>query len=173
MKILAAVLLLPSLALGASVSGRITDGTTGLAGMEVRLWAQTTKGFTLQPPGQVVLTDSAGNYTFTGLPAGTWKLDTRMPNGFSGNWGDRWYDVALPTTGGYTPDDADQLVLAPSDALTNMDIAVELNGGFDGRVVDLISQPLGDFLVRAEALVDRRIHHNDLSKTDPVPLADT
>lgn len=167
MKILP-LLLVSSVALGATVSGQITDGTNPIAGMEVRLWAQAAKGFTLAPPGQTVLTNGTGNYTFSSIPAGTYKLDTRMPNGFAGNWGDRWYDVALPSTNGYTPDDADLLVLIATDSLTGMNIAVELNGGFDGRVVNGSNQPMGGFFARAEAIDDRRIHHNDVTKTDAI-----
>lgn len=163
------LLFVSSIALGASVSGRITDGTNPLQGMEVRLWAQTSKGFTLAPPGQVVLTNASGDYTISNIPAGTYKLDTRMPNGFNGNWGDRWYDVAPPSTNGYIAEDADLFVLAATnDDRTGIDIAVELNGGFDGRVINGSSQPLGGFFVRAENVDDRRVHHNDVTKNDTI-----
>jgi uncharacterized membrane protein YgcG len=162
------LILISSVAFGASVSGRITDGTNAISGMEVRLWAQTPKGFTLAAPGQVVLTNGSGDYTISNIPAGTYKLDTRMPNGFSGNWGDRWYDVAPPSTRGYSAEDADLFVLAASDALTNIDISVELNGGFDGRVINGSNQPQGGFFVRAENIDDRRIHHNDVTKNDSI-----
>ena len=62
------------------------------------------------------------------------------------------------------------VVLEDSDALTGMDIAVELNGGFDGRVVNGSNQPQTNFLVRAENMIDRRIHHNDVTKTEAIRL---
>jgi hypothetical protein len=173
MKLLPVVLLVPLVASAASVSGRVTDGATGLAGMEVRLWALTAKGYSFAPPnGQVVLTNATGDYAFTNVPAGSYKVDTRMPNGFSGNWGDRWLDVAAPMANGYVPEDADVLELTAASALTGVDIAVQLNGGFDGRVVNGSSQPQVGIFARAELVSDRRVHHNDTSKSLSVRLGE-
>ena len=115
-----------------------------------------------------MLTNSSGDYTISNIPAGTYKLDTRMPNGFNGNWGNRWYDVAPPSTRGYSPEDADLFVLGANDALSGIDIAVELFGGFDGRAVNGSNQPQGGFLVRAENIDNRRSHHNDVTKNDAI-----
>lgn len=167
MRLAFALALFPLAASAASVSGRITNAVngTGLAGMEVRLWAQTPKGYSFAPPnGQVVLTNGSGDYVFNAVPAGNYKVDVRMPNGFSGNWGDRWYDVAPPSGSGYVPGDADVLELTASSALTGIDIVMELLGGFDGTLLSASNQPLAGFFARAELVADRRVHHNDVTK---------
>lgn len=155
-------------ALAASISGRITSGGTGVAAMEVRLWARTAKGFSFTAPtGRVVTTDATGGYLITNIPAGTYKLDTRMSDTVSGNYGDRWYDVAAPLGNGYLPETADELVLTSTDARTGLDIAVEVNGGLDGRTVASVAAPLGGLFVRLESVADLRVHHVDVSKTTP------
>jgi hypothetical protein len=165
-RFLALVVALPLTAGAASVSGRVASGGTGLAGMEVRLWASTPKGFSFAPPGgRTVLTDSAGNYTFTNVPAGTYKLDTRMSPVVAGNYGDRWLDVMPPTANGYVQADADELVLADGDLRTGLNLDVEVYGGVDLRVVS--GAPLGGLFGRLESLSDARVHHNDTSKTTP------
>lgn len=161
-------LLFASQALAASVSGRITSGGTGIAGMEVRLWARTAKGYSVTAPtARVVTTDAMGNYAITGVAAGTYKLDTRMSTALSDNYGDRWYDVAAPTANGYLQEAADELLLAGTDARTGLDIAVEVNGGLEGRTVASAAAPLGGLIVRLESVADFRLHHNDVSKTTP------
>ncbi|MBI3180086.1 MAG: hypothetical protein HYZ27_10520, partial [Deltaproteobacteria bacterium] len=166
-------MLAPFVASAATVSGRITDGNTGLAGLEVRLWALTAKGYSFAPPnGQVVLSNASGDYTFSSVPAGSYKVDVRMPNGFSGNWGDRWLDAQAPTASGYVPDDADVLVLTDASAVTSADIALQLNGGFDGYVVNGANQPQAGVFARAELVSDRRVHHNDVSKDLAVRLGE-
>lgn len=162
------LILLSGPVLAASVSGRVTSAGTGVADMEVRLWARTAKGYSFQPPnGRVVTTDTNGDFTMTGLAAGTYKVDTRMSMAVSGNFGDRWYDVAAPTSGGYLAEDADELVLAGSDARTGVDIAVEINGGLEARTVSSPTVPIGGLFVRLESVSDFRVHHNDVSKTTP------
>lgn len=158
---------LASSALGASVSGRITSGASGVDGMEVRLWGRTSKGHSfLAPTGRLVTTAADGSYAFTNVPAGTYKLDTRMAPTMSGNYGDRWYDVAPPSSGGYAQQDADDLVLLATDDRMGIDIEVEMNGGLEGRTLHL-GAPLGGLTVRLESLDDLRVHHNDASKTVP------
>lgn len=155
-------------ALSATLSGRITGAGMGLSGMEVRLWARTAKGYSFDPPrGRLVTTDASGNYTFTNVAAGTYKLDTRMNPMLVGNWGDRWFDVAAPTANGYVAADADELVLADPDVRTGLDITVELNGGVDGQTVTPGGTPIGGLTVRLESLADARVHHHDTSKTVP------
>jgi hypothetical protein len=154
--------------LAASISGTITDGTNPVAGLEVRLWTQTAKGYSFTtPPGAVVLSDPSGNYIFNGVPAGTYKIDTRMPNGFLGNWGDRWYDVAPPNSNGYVEADADPITVMATDMVMGLNIVVELNGGFDGRSVNSSNVALGGNFARAEWMADRRVHHNDSTKASP------
>ncbi|MBL8922019.1 MAG: carboxypeptidase regulatory-like domain-containing protein [Myxococcaceae bacterium] len=162
------VMMIASPALAASVSGRVTNLGTGVAGMEVRLWARTPKGFTFTAPnGRLVTTDATGAYAITNVPAGTYKLDTRMSTALSANYGDRWFDVAPPLGNGYLPETADELILGAADARTNVDIAVEVNGGLDGRTLAVAGGPLGGLFVRLESVADPRIHHVDVSKTTP------
>lgn len=156
-------------AFGASIAGRITSAGTGVAGMEVRLWAQTAKGFSFEPPnGQVVTTNASGDYTISNIAAGTYRLDTRMSMVLTANYGDRWLDAAAPTGNGYVPAAADDIVLVATDALTGINIAVDVNGGLEGRTIGTAAAaPLGGLFVRLEALSDFRVHHNDISKTTP------
>jgi len=162
------ILVVSSPALAASVSGRVTNSGAGVADMEVRLWARTAKGYSFQPPnGHVVTTDTNGDYSVTGVAAGTYKVDTRMSMALSGNYGDRWYDAAAPTSAGALAEDADELVLAGSDARTGIDLAVEINGGLDGRTVSSPAVAIGGLFVRLESIADFRVHHNDVSKTTP------
>ncbi|MGV3623002.1 MAG: MYXO-CTERM sorting domain-containing protein [Archangium sp.] len=167
MKAALVVSLTASIAFGASVSGRIHDGTTGVGGMQVRLWGQGPKGYSFQSPyGAVTTADGNGNYTFTGVAAGSYKVDTRMPNGVTGNWGDRWFDAVPPSADGYVMEDADVFTLAASDSLPGLDIQVEVNGGFDGRAVNQGNANQGGIQSRAELISDRRVHHNDTTKSD-------
>lgn len=162
------VILIASPALAASVAGRITNAGTGIAGMEVRLWASTPKGYSFTAPnGRLVTTDATGAYAITNIPAGTYKLDTRMSTALSANYGDRWFDVAPPTGNGYLPETADELVLSSTDARTGLDIAVEVNGGLDARTLAVAGGALGGLFVRLESVADPRVHHVDVSKTTP------
>ncbi len=159
--------LLASGAWAATVSGQITNAGTGIAGMEVRLWAQTPKGYSFTATnGRVVTTDASGNYSIS-VPAGTYKLDTRMGVSVAGNYGDRWYDAAAPSGNGYVQQDADELVLSATDTRGGVDIAVEINGGFDNSTLSAPAVPLGGLFVRVESVTDFRVHHNDVSKTVP------
>lgn len=161
-------LLLSSSALAASISGQVTSGGSGLGAMEVRLWAQTPKGYSFTSAnGRLVVTDAAGNYAISGIPAGTYKLDTRMGSAVVGNFGDRWFDVAAPNGNGYVEEDADELVLGAADARTGVNIAVEANGALTGQTVSAPTTPIGGLFVRLESVTDLRLHHNDVAKTTP------
>lgn len=147
-----------SLALGASVTGRVQDpGSNGLSGMEVRLWGPTAKGYVIT---STTLTNGAGDFSFSAAE-GSYKLDTRMPNGLSGNWGDRWYDA---DGDGYDPAGADVLTLT-SAGLSGLTITVELFGGMDGTAVNAASAPQGGLNARAELMSNRAAHHNDTTKS--------
>jgi MYXO-CTERM domain-containing protein len=144
----------------ATVSGKISDGGGGgLQGMEVRLWAESTKGFDI---ALTETTASDGTYTFSSVSAGRYKLDARMAPGVSGNYGDRWYDVEMPVSGGLVGADADVLDIAANDTLTGLNITLEQWGGLDGRIVSG-GTPVQDLVVRVESEMDHRIHHNDVT----------
>ena len=145
-------------AIAATISGKISDTTgAGLTGMEVRLWADDGKGYSIE---RVEVTAGDGTYSFASVPAGTYKLDARMAPMVTGNYGDRWYDVAPPNANGYVGADADELVIAESDVLTGMNIELEQLGGLDTRIV-AGGSPIQGLRVRAELKSDPRVHHND------------
>ncbi len=156
--------LIGSPAIAGSLSGTVRDeGAQPLVNMQVRLWAQGPKGYTI---ALSTLTDAQGAYSFATVPDGSYKLDARMGPNVSGNFGDRWYDVAPPTSGGYVGEDADVIAIAQTDALTGYDFVLQVLGGFDGRVYSGPT-PFGGALIRAERAGEPRIHHNDLTQTPP------
>ncbi len=60
---------------GASIKGRVVDAATKapLAGARVRLSGSSQRG--------PVLTDDAGAFVFSGLPAGTYSASVKRPRG--------------------------------------------------------------------------------------------
>lgn len=147
-----------TVALAGTVTGRVQDpGGNGLAGMEARLWSPTSKGYVI---ATTTLTDGNGDFSFT-VADGTYKLDTRMPTGISGNWGDRWYDA---DGDGYTPGGADVLTVT-SAGLSGLVITVEQLGGMDGTAVNTSNAPQGGLSARAELMSNREVHHNDTTKS--------
>ena len=161
---------------GSTFSGRISIDPSGLplVGAEVRLWAQgsgvppATKGYSIL---RTTAADANGNYSFTGIAPGSYKVDARMGAGTVGDYGDRWYDVAPPVTppGGYVPGDADVLVVPPQGQdLTGLNIALQAVGGIDASVASVSPTALvAGIRVRAELTSDARVHHNDASQADP------
>ncbi len=157
-------LLAAQVAGAASISGTVTNtSSAGLALMEVRAWRDDGKGYAIVA---TATTDGAGAYTLAGLGVGTYRVDARMSPSASGDYGDRWYDVAAPTGNGYVEDDADALALSASDALSGIDLQLEANGGFDGTV-SAGAGLYGGPEVRAELLTEVRTHHNDFTKASP------
>ena len=153
-----AVVLCSGLAHAATVSGKISDSNgAGLASMEVRLWSQGAKRWSI---AATEVTAADGTYSFANVPAGDYKLDARMSPGVDGNYGDTWYDVAAPTANGLVGADADILSLGASDTLTGMNLTLPVLGGLDGRIVEA-GTPVQGLAVRAESKMDHRIHHED------------
>src|SRR5689334_17525951 len=157
-------LLIGAPAIAGSLSGTVrNEASQPLQTMQVRLWALGPKGYTI---ALSTLTDASGNYAFANVPDGSYKLDARMGPMVSGNYGDRWYDVAAPTSGGYVGEDADIIAIGAADTLTGYDFVLQVLGGFDGRVYSGVNLFAGA-LIRAERAGESRIHHNDLSQTPP------
>ncbi len=157
-------LLVGAPALAASVSGTVrNEQNAPLQNMQVRLWAASSKGLTA---AHSVTTDAQGAFTFTQIPAGTYKLNARMSAGASGNYGDRWYDVAPPVADGYVSADADEIVLGELDVATGYELTLQVLGGFDGTV-HANGQPAVDALIRGERAGVPAIHHTDLSRAAP------
>lgn len=151
-----AALVMVSLPLSAAtLSGSILDPNgAGITGMEVRLWEEGPKGYSIQS----TTASAAGAYEFSNVPAGNYKIDVRMPDGDSRHFGDTWYDVAAPISDGLIAADADVLTVADADALTGLDITMPLTGRLESTVFDV------NMRVRVESTTDHRYHHTDISK---------
>ena len=150
---------IPTSAYGAAtLTGSVRDGNKlALSGVEVRLWLKyKTKRFALL---KTALTNSGGAYSFTGLSAGTYKLDARVPKGTSVVWADRWYDKAVPDGKGYVGDLADEITINDKDALKGYDIALEKSGGLTVKVGSTAGA-----LAQAQNTTEPRTHHNDISQ---------
>ncbi|MBS2024444.1 MAG: hypothetical protein JST92_18750 [Deltaproteobacteria bacterium] len=162
------LLAIPSAAWAGSISGKITlaaGGTPGNQGSEIQLW-QKASGVPPASKGYVLVTttlcDASGNYAFSSLGAGSYKVMARGGPAGADNLGDRWYD----TTGtGYVPDTATVITLASaSDNAVNINIALQILGGMDGFISASIQ--VGQ-IVRAENTADHRVHHNDPTQDVP------
>ena len=154
------VVALASVASAGTISGTVTvqAGGAPLAGAEVRAWRLGTKGYSID---QTVAANAGGGYSFN-LTAGTFKIDARGPAGSGSNYGDRWYDVAAPNSGGYVGENADAIVVTAVSAATGVDIALEVLGGSDGTVLRA-GVPMPSMWVRMERRGEVRIHHNDFT----------
>ncbi|MCA9666039.1 MAG: carboxypeptidase regulatory-like domain-containing protein [Myxococcales bacterium] len=154
-----------SAAHAATISGKITQGgSAGISGMEVRLWSQNPKGYVI---AQTVTSNSSGDYSFSNVAVGTYKVDARVPKGTTANWGDRWYDKAAPSGSGYVAADADEITVAnASDTITSIDIQLEATGGLDTSVGNA-SQLFSGVRVRIEQKSKPEIHHNDQAQAAP------
>jgi hypothetical protein len=154
-----------ALALVAAAAAPVAAGTLGgtitaqaggapIAGAEVRVWTLGSKGWSILT---TTTTDGAGAYAFT-LTERDYKLDVRGPQG--ANYGDRWFDAAAPSAGGYVGEEAD-VILVGAAPVTGIDVALEVMGGADGTVLRPGGAPALDVYARMERNADPRIHHND------------
>ena len=153
-------------AMAATLSGTISnEKASPIKGIEVRLW-----NFSKKFKAWVVLnktkSDVSGKYKFTGIKADTYKLDARLAAGVTGWYGDRWYDVAQPTSKGYISDNADQIPIKATDNLTGYNITLQEVGGLNTQVAQK-SGLMAGIQVRCEQKTEFRIHHNDFSKKAP------
>ena len=114
----------------ATISGQIQNEVNGgLGGSEVDLYRVDSKGARFQ---STVATDGSGNYVFSGLSVGTYRVFAR-PSGAS-NRLRRWYDVVAPFSGGQRGVDADDLPLTVAGStLTGINTTSFTGGGVDGH----------------------------------------
>ncbi len=159
----AALVALPGLATAATIGGTITAQADGapLAGAEVRVWSRGPKGWSIH---MTAAANGGGGYAFT-VAAGDYLVDARGPAGSGSNYGDRWYDVAAPSSGGYVGEDADVITVTAAQTVGGVDLALEILGGADGTVLRSGSVPAPSMWVRMERRAEVRIHHNDFTKT--------
>jgi MYXO-CTERM domain-containing protein len=169
MKILTPKTLLPfvatcfivSPAYASTVAGTIYDANgsgIGNGAIQVRLWERTDKGYAI---AYETLTTTGGSYLFPDVAAGEYKLNARMAPGFSGHYGDTWYDLASPSSDGVFQADADLITVGEGQALSGLDIVLPFTGGLNGRIANL-----PNIWARAESTTDHRYHHNTLTRSD-------
>ncbi len=137
----------------ATISGTVTDSAdAGITGMLVRVWEPAGKGWSITTE---MLTAADGTYAFTTLAAGTYRVDSRMPRGYTGNYGDVWHDVKAPVSNGLIFADADEIAVVDADVVTDIDLMMFSGGGFD------LNLSQSGIVVRLQAESDVRIHHQD------------
>jgi hypothetical protein len=165
---LAGLCLLATPAAAGTITGTITAQVGGgpLAGFQVRAWGLGQKGWTIVAS---TTTSGTGAYSLT-VAGGNYKVDARMAPGITGNYGDRWYDVAAPLGNGYVGEYADILAVGASGTVGGVNIALEVLGGADGTVLRPGNVASANMFVRMERRAEPRIHHNDVSKALPAGL---
>ncbi len=165
--IAAALVAMSGAAAGGTIGGTIREqaGGAALASAEVRLWTLGVKGWSI---AQTTASNASGDYSFTFT--GNCLIDVRGPVGSGSNYGDRWYDVAAPASGGYVGANADIVAVGAAASVGGIDISLEILGGADGTVVHSGSVAAPSMWVRMERRGEVRIHHNDLTKSLPTGL---
>ncbi|MEK7353207.1 MAG: CARDB domain-containing protein, partial [Chloroflexota bacterium] len=123
-----------SLGPGGSISGRIyqADNITPIANLN--LYAQSvTTGLS-----DGVNTNSAGNYTISGLPPGSYRVKTNSP--YTGlNYIDKWYNNKSSQSA------ADPVSVTASTNTPNINFSLEPGGSISGTVLDQATGlPLND-----------------------------
>lgn len=148
-----------------TVTGTITAQVGGAAipNMEVRAWVQNSKGWSIHTQ---VLSNGSGVYSLT-VPANDYKIDAREAPGGAGVYGDRWYDVAAPTSGGYIGENADVIAVPATGTVSGINLALEVLGGANGTATRPGAIAYPGVVARMERRADPRIHHNDVAKGSP------
>ena len=127
-----------TLAMGKTISGRVTNGAVGLAGVYVDAYDQDGNEYNY---GE---TDSAGYYEITGLPAGQYLVATDNYDGYV----DEWYNddpVLLDPDG----DLATLVDVRTSDALSR-NFVLGMGRAISGTVTSATGTPLADVEVRLQ-----------------------
>ncbi len=159
--IVVAIAMVSSTAFAGSLSGNVKNASmANIPGILVTAYVSDGKG--VNAIGSAT-TDASGNYSIVNLPADTYYLHARMAPGITGNYGDEWYDVVAPTSGGYVGADADGIAILDTDDLTGYDFQLAVQAGIDGTVVNGANAKLQGMIVRTEATNDYRVHHNDVT----------
>ena len=164
------VLAFSSSADAGTLGGRILNtGGAGVGGLQVQLWAQQGKNFSLNT---TVTSAGNGSYSFTGVRGGNYRVSVRMPPGMDGNWTDRWLDIAAPTSDGWAGFAADTIAVANDGTSNGLDITVAAGGGVDVHINQNGTRTAG-LMARIERASNVTQHHHDVSdaavsaSTDP------
>ncbi len=165
---LVALVALAAPASAGTINGTITEqvGGAAVASAEVRVWSLGPKGWSIL---QTTTANASGGYAFT-VTAASYLIDVRGPAGSGANYGDRWYDIAAPNSGGYVGENADPIAVGATSTVSGIDVALEVLGGGDGTVYRAGGVEAPSMWVRMERRAEVRIHHNDFTKAAPTGL---
>ncbi|MFA9272204.1 MAG: carboxypeptidase regulatory-like domain-containing protein, partial [Baekduiaceae bacterium] len=122
---------------GATISGRVTNGSGPLQG--VCVGAQSTTS-TASGYGSAT-TNSDGEYTITRLPASTYKVQFSACS--AGNYITEWWDDVLHV------DDAKTMTLAAGASRAGIDAELAAGATLSGTITDTAGAPLKDICVNA------------------------
>ena len=117
------------LEVGASVSGLVVEGSTGLSGLWVQIRTVGNNGWYAS-----ATTDGTGNYTIPGLPAGDFYATISDGQ-------DIYIDAMYSSTGtvqcsNCVPDADSTLTLALGDVINNIDFVLVIGATITGQIVD-------------------------------------
>ncbi len=111
---------------GGSISGQVTDGSAGIAGITVRVYDENDDSITIGSGS----TDSNGDYTVTGLPSGVYKVEfDTSGTGYSSEWYNDKADFSS----------ADPVTVTAPGLTDNIDADLEATGSISGQVTDGIA----------------------------------
>ncbi|MBF0225130.1 MAG: right-handed parallel beta-helix repeat-containing protein [Desulfobacterales bacterium] len=123
--------------LGGTISGRVTDGVNGVAGVDVRAGS----GLCGNTPYFGSFTDINGDYTITGLPLGSGVYVYAQPY-YSSDYIAEWYDGIDGTLM------CDFAALVPLNS-TNINFVLETGGAISGKIMDKAGNPIKDAYIFA------------------------
>ena len=130
---------------GAGIKGRVVDGATKapLAGARVRLIGSAQRG--------PVLTDNAGAFVLSGLPAGTYSFIIERNGYLSASW---------PDSSRWVRQSEGPIRLAATDNVENVTLAIERGGVVAGKVTSATGEPISGAQVSLVGLVPPAITRN-------------
>ena len=129
---------------GGRISGTVykSDGTTPITDADIRV--NPYEGGACEGQGGVNGTmTSNGNYTISGLPAGSYYIQAFRDSG--ANYINEWYNVPLSS---YDCNDADAVQVWVGVETQNRDFQLDSGGSITGRLIDENEQPLGNLEVK-------------------------
>ncbi|MCP4664665.1 MAG: hypothetical protein GY856_55485 [bacterium] len=117
-----------------AVSGTVTDAVTDepITGIDIAIWKADWKG------SRSGYTDSSGNYTVTGLPAGTYFAIARSPDQYLHELYD---DFPCPTQrfGGCDPTTGTPIAVTLNSTTSGIDFALDRGGMIAGTVSNAVT----------------------------------
>lgn len=138
-----------SLAKAGTITGTVTDATTHGPVAGVFVTAYSSVGFY----EGTAITDANGQYTTSGLEAGSYRVDFQPDNQTnSSNYRSEYYDNQRSS------DAADPIAVTFGQQTAGIDAALEAGGQIDGTVIDAAThQPVAGVLVQAYGSDDNEV----------------